>query len=38
MPDMDYIYLMENGTVIAEGNHESLMKKSKKYGDLYRRA
>lgn len=35
MPNMDYIYLMENGTVIAEGNHDLLMKKSKKYGDLY---
>lgn len=33
----DRVYLMENGTVLEEGTHESLMKKNGRYAEMFRR-
>jgi len=33
--DLDYIYLLENGEIIAEGNHEELMRSSSLYQEIY---
>jgi ATP-binding cassette subfamily B protein len=33
--DLDYIYLLENGEIIAEGTHEELMQTSPLYQDIY---
>ena len=33
--DLDQIYLLENGEIVAEGNHEELMKSSPLYREIY---
>ena len=33
--DLDQIYLLENGEIVAEGNHEELMKTSPLYREIY---
>ena len=33
--DLDKIYLLQNGEIIAEGNHEELMKSSSLYQEIY---
>jgi ATP-binding cassette subfamily B protein len=33
--DLDHIYLLENGEIIAEGNHEELLKTSPLYQEIY---
>jgi len=33
--DLDKIYLLQNGEIIAEGNHEELMKSSPLYQEIY---
>lgn len=33
--DLDHIYLLENGEIVAEGNHEELMKTSPLYQEIY---
>lgn len=33
--DLDYIYLLENGEIIAQGNHEELLKNSPLYQEIY---
>jgi ABC-type multidrug transport system fused ATPase/permease subunit len=33
--DLDRIYLLENGAIVAEGNHEELMKTSPLYREIY---
>jgi ATP-binding cassette subfamily B protein len=33
--DLDYIYLLENGEVVAEGNHEELLVSSPLYQQIY---
>jgi ATP-binding cassette subfamily B protein len=33
--DLDHIYLLENGGIIAEGNHEELLKSSPLYQEIY---
>jgi ATP-binding cassette subfamily B protein len=33
--DLDYIYLLENGEIIAQGKHEELLKSSPLYQEIY---
>jgi ATP-binding cassette subfamily B protein len=33
--DLDHIYLLENGQIIAEGNHEELLQSSPLYQEIY---
>lgn len=33
--DLDYIYLLENGKIVAEGDHEHLLATSAMYRDIY---
>jgi ATP-binding cassette subfamily B protein len=33
--DLDHIYLLENGEIIAEGNHEELLQSSPLYQEIY---
>jgi ATP-binding cassette subfamily B protein len=33
--DLDKIYLLQNGEIIAEGNHEELMGSSPLYQEIY---
>ena len=33
--DLDHIYLLENGEIVAEGNHEELLQSSSLYQEIY---
>jgi ATP-binding cassette subfamily B protein len=33
--DLDHIYLLENGEIVAQGNHEELLKSSPLYQEIY---
>jgi ATP-binding cassette subfamily B protein len=33
--DLDHIYLLENGEIIADGSHEELMQSSPLYQEIY---